>query len=96
MNWKIAEAKQQFSELVKSAEAEPQWIYNRDKLVAAMVPAETLREFLAWRRERGERTLAEAFEELRRICEEEDYSLEISPRQERPNSFLAALDELSR
>jgi uncharacterized protein (DUF433 family) len=29
-----------------------------------------------------ERTLAEAFEELRRICEEEDYTLEIPPRQE--------------
>ena len=30
-----------------------------------------------------ERTLAEAFEELRRICEEEDYTLESPPPQER-------------
>jgi antitoxin (DNA-binding transcriptional repressor) of toxin-antitoxin stability system len=95
MNWKIAEAKQQFSELVKSAETEPQWIYNRDKLVAAMVPAETLKEFLDWREQREGRTLGEAFEELRRICEEEDYTLEFSPRQERPNPFLDALNELS-
>lgn len=96
MDWKIAEAKQKFSELVKAAENEPQWIYNRDKLVAAMVPAETVKEFLGWRRRKEERTLAEAFEELRRICEEEDYTLEIPPRQGRPNPFPDALNEISR
>lgn len=96
MNWKIAEAKQRFSELVKAAEDEPQWIYNRDKLVVAMVPAESLKEFLDWRREKEERTVGEAFEELRRIFDEEDYTLEIPPRQERPNPFPDALDELSR
>lgn len=95
MEWKIAEAKQKFSELVKAAEDEPQWIYNRDKLVVAMVPAETLREFLSWRHQRQERTVGEAVEELRRICEEEDYTLNIPPRQERPNPFPDALDELS-
>jgi prevent-host-death family protein len=95
MEWKIAEAKQKFSELVKAAEDEPQWIYNRDTLVAAMVSAETLRELLDWRHQRQERTVGEAVEELRRICEEEDYTLEIPPRQERPNPFPDALDELS-
>ena len=29
MNWKIADARQSFSELVKAAEAGPQWIYKR-------------------------------------------------------------------
>jgi len=96
MDWKIAEAKQKFSELVKAAGDEPQWIYNRDKLVAAMVPAETLQEFLSWRHQKEARTLGEAFEELRRICAEEDYTLEIPPRQERPNPFVEALDELDR
>jgi len=97
MDWKIAEAKQKFSELVKAAENEPQCIYNRDKLVAAMIPAEILKEFLGWRhQQKKDRTLAEAFGELRRIAEEEDYTLEIPPRQERPNPFPDALDELSR
>lgn len=95
MNWKIADAKQNFSEVVKAAEDEPQWIYKRDKLVAAVVPAETLKEFLGWRRLNERRTLGEAFAELRRICEEEGYTLEIPPRQERPNPFADALDELS-
>lgn len=96
MDWKIAEAKHRFSELVKAAEDEPQWIYNRDKLVAALVPGRDFKEFLDWRRQREERTLGAAFEELRRICQEEDYSLDIPPRKERPNPFPDALDELSR
>lgn len=96
MNWKIAEAKQQFSELVKAAKDEPQWIYNRGKLVAGVVPAEALKEFLGWRHQKEERTLAEAFAELRHLCEEEDYTLEIPLRQERPNPFPDALDEISR
>jgi prevent-host-death family protein len=96
MHWKIAEAKQNFSELVKAAEGEPQWIYNRDKLVAAVVPAETLQEFLSWHHQKEERTLGDAFAELRRLCEEEDYTLDLPPRQDRPNPFPDALDELSR
>lgn len=95
MNWNIAEAKQKFSELVRAAEDEPQWIYNRDKLVAAVVPAEDLQAFLAWRNEKELPTLGSAFAELRRICKDEGYTLDIPPRQERPNPFADALDELS-
>ena len=96
MDWKIAAAKQNFSELVKAAEEEPQWIYNRDTLVAAVVPAVILKEFLEWRRQKEGRSLAEAFEELRRICADEELTLEIPPRQARPNPFPDALDENSR
>jgi len=34
------------------------------------------------------KTLADAFNELQQICIEEDYSLEISSRQDRPNFFF--------
>ncbi|MBW8877684.1 MAG: type II toxin-antitoxin system Phd/YefM family antitoxin [Acidobacteria bacterium] len=95
MNWNIADAKQKFSELIRAAEDEPQWIYNRDKLVAAVIPGVTLEEFLAWRNERERPSLGEAFAELRRICEEEEYTFENRPSQERPNPFPDALDELS-
>jgi prevent-host-death family protein len=95
MDWNIAEAKQKFSELVRAAEEQPQWIYNRDKLVAAVVPAEELQAFLSWRSERERPTVGEAFAELRRVCAEEGYTFEIPPRQERPNPFPDALDELS-
>jgi len=95
MNWNIADAKQKFSELIRAAEDEPQWIYNRDKLVAAVIPAATLQDFLAWRNAAERPSLGAAFAELRRICEEEDYKFELPPRQERPNPFPDALDELS-
>jgi prevent-host-death family protein len=87
MNWKIAEAKQRFSEVVKAAEGEPQLIYNRDRLVAAVVEPEAFRDFLDWRQETEKPTLADSFAELRRICAEEDYTLEIPPREDRPNPF---------
>jgi antitoxin (DNA-binding transcriptional repressor) of toxin-antitoxin stability system len=95
MNWNIGDAKQKFSELIRAAEDEPQWIYNRDKLVAAVIPAATLQEFLDWRNERERPSLGEAFAELRRICAEEEYTFELPQRQERPNPFPDALDELS-
>ena len=95
MNWNIAEAMQKFSELIRAAEDEPQWIYNRDKLVAAVIPAASVEEFLTWRNERERPSLGEAFAELRRICEQEEYTFELPPRQERENPFPNALDELS-
>jgi prevent-host-death family protein len=49
MDWKIAEAKQRFSEVVRAAEDEPQRIYNRNELVAAVVSAAEIKEFLTWR-----------------------------------------------
>lgn len=96
MNWNIAEAKQKFSELVRAAEEEPQWIYNRDRLVAAVVRPDSLQELMEWKARRRRPTMAEALAKLRRICEEEDYSLEIPPRKNRPNPFADALDDSSR
>jgi hypothetical protein len=51
-------------------------------------------EFLEGRQRKKGPTLVEAFEELRRICEEEGYTLEMPSRQERPNPFPDALDEI--
>jgi len=62
MDWRIAKAKQKFSDPIKAAEDEPQ-----------------------------ARTLGEAFEELRRICAEEDCIPEIPPRQERPGPGIEAI-----
>ena len=91
MNWNVAEAKQRFSEVVRAAEEKPQWIYNRGRLVAALVPAEDLEQFLAWRERKEHTSLADAFAELRRICDEESYELPIPERKNRPNPFA---DEL--
>lgn len=95
MNWKIAEAKQRFSEVVKAAEDEPQLIFNRDRLVAALVEPDTFEEFLQWRHEAERRSLADSLAELRRICAEESYTLDLPARDDRPNPFADDLDDVS-
>ena len=87
MRWSVAEAKQQISRLVKEAKIEPQWISNRGRLVAAVLGADEAREFFTWRQERGRKSLAERFRDLRSLCEREDYALEIPLRVDRQNPF---------
>jgi CHAD domain-containing protein len=93
MNWKVADAKQKLSEVIRAAEEEPQWLYNRDRLVGAVVEPSTLREFLTWRERSRRPTLGEAFSELRKLCSEERYTFELPSRNDRPNPF--ADDDLS-
>jgi 2-succinyl-5-enolpyruvyl-6-hydroxy-3-cyclohexene-1-carboxylate synthase len=88
MNWKIYEAKQKFSELLDASVAEPQLIYDRDKLVAAVVQAEIFQEFLVWQQQHRKPSLADAFAQLRQICAEENYHLEVPAREDRANSFI--------
>jgi prevent-host-death family protein len=80
--WKVADAKQHFSEVLRRAADEPQMIYNRDRPVAAVIDADSAREFLAWRSAKQRAPLAEALAQLARICAEEDYALEV-PRRDR-------------
>ena len=95
MNWHIAEAEQSFSRLVEATHDEPQLIYDRDRLVAAVVEAETFQEFVEWRK-RQRPSLAAGAAEVRRVCAEEGYVFEIPERKNRPNPFADALDDLSR
>jgi antitoxin (DNA-binding transcriptional repressor) of toxin-antitoxin stability system len=87
VDWKVAEAKQRLSEVIRAAEEEPQWLYNRDRLVAAVVDPEAFREFLAWQERVGRPSIGEAFSELRKLCAEEQYTLEIPSRRDRANPF---------
>jgi phage regulator Rha-like protein len=95
MNWRIAQAKQRFSEMIHAANKEPQLIYNRERLVAAIIEAEMFQEFLAWRNHTAETSLADAFRELHQLMAEEDYTLEVPARQDRPNPFADALNDHS-
>lgn len=87
MRWKVAEAKQRFSEMLRAAQEEPQVVYKRDTLVAAVVGGETLEELQALQARKRSKTLAEATEELRRLVAEEG-ELVIPERRDRPNAFL--------
>ena len=88
--WTIGEARRAFSELIREAANEPQPIYNRDRLVAALIDAGDFEEFRRWLVERRKQTVAECFAELRQICEEEGYELELPPRKDRENPLIDA------
>lgn len=94
MTWRIAEAKQQFSEVLRQAASEPQIILNRDQAVAAIVDLETFQQFEVWRRERQKPQLATALAELRKLCAQDDQPLEIPTDPDRPNAFADALDDV--
>ena len=53
MDWKIAAAKQNFSQVVRKAVEEPQKIFNRDQLAAMVIAGPALQEFLDWKRLRA-------------------------------------------
>lgn len=86
MSWKVAEAKQRFSQVIRAAAREPQPILNRDRLVGAVIGPEDL-ERLRRLREREERSLGTLFADLREICAEESFELEAPARVDRVNPF---------
>ena len=65
------------------------------ELVDSAVEFEIFQEFLAWREQRLKSSLADSFAELRQICAEENYTIEVPPRYDRPNAFVDVFDELS-
>jgi hypothetical protein len=81
IRWTIASARQEFPTLVSLAAREPQDIYRRNQLVARVVSPETAPP--------AKPSLAAALAELQRICAEENYSLDVPPRRDRPNPFVA-------
>jgi hypothetical protein len=52
-------------------------------------------EFLTWRDRQEKTSLADAFRELHQLMAEEDYTLEVPSRQDRPNPFADVLNDLS-
>lgn len=95
MSWNIAQAKQQFSEVVRLTAEEPQMIYNRARCVAAVIDADSFNAFDAWRKASLRKTLGDDFAELRQIALEENYELPTLPRLAtgRSNAFVAMLEE---
>jgi PHD/YefM family antitoxin component YafN of YafNO toxin-antitoxin module len=91
MTWNIAQAKQQFSEVVRLSAQEPQAIYNRDTAVAAVISAVEYEQFKQWRLTLNAPSLAQQFLELRHALEEVgDGQFHLPPRSSigRENSFV--------
>ena len=93
MKWSIVKARQRFAQLIDAAASEPQPIYRRDKLVAAVVDAETYRQYQAWLAAGKQQSIGTAFKELRQLCQEEDYQLELPARQDRPNPATRGIQD---
>jgi len=96
VKWTIARARQKFSELLRDARSEPQPIYNRDELVAAVIDARSYAEFLSWFRDRKAESFADAFDALRAIAVGDEELFTAPARADRPNEFTRALDEIPR
>ncbi len=93
--WTISNARYHFSEMIESSVKEPQPIYKRERLVAAVIDAKTFSEFLRWKEQQTGRTIAQAAAELRAICQEEGYEFELPERKDRSNPMLADSQENS-
>lgn len=94
MNWNVAQAKQRLSEVLRAAAEEPQKIFNRRRLVAAVVDGETFEQFRRWQQQAEKRSIGDEFAELRAICAEEGgWELPVTERKDRPNAFVEALED---
>ena len=85
--WTISSARQHLPALVAAAAREPQAIYRRNRLVAAVLSPDALAELATARKA----TLASAFARVRQICREEGYELIPAPRGDRPNPFAPSV-----
>ena len=86
-SWKIGEAKQKLSAVVKASADQRQLLYNRDELVAAVISAEDLEKLESLEQGEAKRSLGEAFHELREIVREERYRWNIPKRGDRKSTF---------
>ena len=96
MRWKIAQAKQRFSEVVRRAAAEPQLICNRERVVAAVIDVASAERLRSIMEHESQDSIAEAFSAFREMVAHERYGLKIPRRKNRRNVFPDALDRLSR
>lgn len=89
--WNVGEAKQQFSEVLRRSESEPQLIYRRNRLIAAVVSMdETGTAAIAPRV-----TLGDRFKEARELFRRERYRLPEVRRRSRRNDFVRTLDAVA-
>src|SRR5665647_1228899 len=96
MTWNIAQAKQQFSEVVRLSAQEPQAIYKRDKPVAMLINADEFEAFQRWHTAQHEASLTEQFAELRLALQEvhvQEMAIPARSTVQRPNAFVQMLEE---
>ncbi|MEJ8846828.1 type II toxin-antitoxin system prevent-host-death family antitoxin [Variovorax rhizosphaerae] len=96
MDWSIAQAKQQFSEVVRLTAEEPQAIYNRSTPVAMMIAADEFEQFRQWKERQAGNPLVDSLAHLRAglvAAGFDGIELEPRPTEGRPNAFEQMLDD---
>lgn len=91
MSWNIANAKQQFSELVRLSAEGPQFVFNRSRRVAVVLSAEAYGAYETWKGQSGSgpADVGSLFAEARAaLAECAADGLEIPPRRNRPDPML--------
>jgi prevent-host-death family protein len=88
MNWSVAEAKQQLSEVLRRANARPQTITKRSRDIAVVIDIQEFREFERWKRSGRRKTVADAFAELRLVAATPGPALKAPRRGNRRGQFL--------
>jgi hypothetical protein len=89
--WKVGEAKQQFSEVLRRSETTPQLIYRRHRLIAAVVAMDETNVVGVPKR----LTIGDRFEEARELFRQENYQLPQTRRRARANSFVRTLNAVA-
>jgi hypothetical protein len=89
--WKVGEAKQQFSEVLRRSETEPQLIYHRRRLIAAVVAVDEANVATISRRV----TIADRIKEAGELFRRENYKLPPTRRRARANPFLETLNAIA-
>lgn len=89
MYWTLEEAQAHFGRLIDASTQEPQMLMQENQPFLAIVKASVFEEFLEWQRSQHsqKKSLDHMLKNLRQICTEENYSLEVSCRQDRSNPF---------
>jgi hypothetical protein len=87
MDWKVARAKQSFSDVLRKAVQEPQIIRNRERIVGAVIGEADVASFLRWRADHGKPALIEALRVAQKIAADEGGELVVPARKNRPDQM---------
>ncbi|HRB12365.1 MAG TPA: type II toxin-antitoxin system prevent-host-death family antitoxin [Vicinamibacteria bacterium] len=88
MNWSVADAKQQLSEVLRRAATRPQTITKRARDIAVVIDVQEFREFQQWKSAGRKKTVAEAFEDLRLLSGTRGPALKAPARRDRRRAFF--------
>lgn len=92
MNWSVAEAKEQLSEVLRRAAIRPQTITKRARDIAVVVDVQEFREFQKWKNAGGKKTVVQAFEDLRRISRARGPALKAPARRSRRTPLMPPVE----